>query len=353
MRKIIGIIVGLLKGVWFTKFSKKEYMLFHILTIICCGTLGVSSLLFDGLYFPWINLKISAIGFGIALTVINLFWMVFASLLPLKYDRTHAGQIFISGGVGFSFCCTMLLIQERPLWALALFIAGILLGLHIPAAEYRNRQNGGYTRTRKVQMHSILRRANTLIVCMSLAWFLLRLDHVTVPDIECNVREAVTDNGIVVTDTHWESLDEGERYQLLKLILSEQCSENGIDSPALTIDELPENTLGAFYRENYAIILNKQVLSERSASTCVYVLLHEFRHCWQYSLTQSSGENLSVEQQLLADAFSDNLENYMTSAQNGYEAYYSQFIEADARQYTDRQLENYYTFPTVIMLSDP
>lgn len=335
-------VIGFLKEIWYDRFGRTEYLIFHILAVFCCSILAVSPYFIQDLFFPWLDLRLPHEWFAVLLILASLGWMVFGAVVPLNCGQTHMGQVMVTAGFGFSFCNTLILMQHRPLWAALLFLAAWLLSRRISKQEVQNCADGGYTATVKSRQRTLMRRVNTVVVCMTLSWVLAAVSRIMPVSVQNTVLAAMDgENSISVTDEHWQDLSEGERYQAMLLILGKECDDAGIPRPELVITSMEENTLAGFRPEDYTIALNDYLLTDRSAQSCVYVLLHEFRHCWQYELSRTKPEKLPAELRNKAETFRENLADYRTSADDGYDAYYTQPIEADARDYAGRHFAEY------------
>ncbi|MBQ4050629.1 MAG: hypothetical protein IJD13_03295 [Oscillospiraceae bacterium] len=335
-------VIRFAKEVWHDQFGRTEYLIFHILAVLCCSIFAVSPYYIQGLFFPWLDLRVPPEWFIVLLVTASLGWMAFAAVIPMECGRMHTGQILITACFGFSFCNTLLLMQHRPLWAILLFFAACMAGRRIPAEEYQNDREGGHIRTARYRQRTLMRRANTIVVCMAFSWALLAVSRISPVQVQNTVLAAVREEkSVSVTDEYWQEMSEGERYQTMLLILDKECAAADVPRPELTIAPLDESTLAGFFPETYNIVLDDDLLAYRPAQTCIYVLLHEFRHCWQYELSRTSPDKLPDHLRGKAETFRENLADYRTSAVYGYDAYYTQPIEADARDYAGSHFAEY------------
>lgn len=345
MKRLIRTAGDFLHGIWTVPYSPPVFCVMLFLITVFCSFFAVVPYITD-LYLPMFSLRIPKIAVITALACLCSGWIFGTGWTAVRSGRTHAGQILISSIVGNAFYCSLRLLQFRPMWVVLLAAAALLLGCRVPSGEYLNHPKGGHFRPPKLLKATALRRINILAACMVCSAGLLKLLPLTGPYTERSVLQMRQENSIIVTEQHWADLDEGERYQLLRMILQEECEQADIPVPALSIGEYDPATLAAFLNEDYDIRLNGYILEDVPAYECINTILHEFRHCWQDNIVRmsSSGE-LSGEEQELSEIFAENFLDYVTSEDRGFEAYHSQPVEEDARAYAARRLSTYYPWP--------
>lgn len=345
MKKFIRIAGGYIQEIWNDPFSKPVYWVLHFLMSVCWGFFAVLTDIND-LYLPWASLRVPAMAVIVILATCCSAWVFGAGICASVSGKTSTGQVLLSSTIGYVVYFTLELMEQRPLWVLGLLIIGILAGIHVPAAEYANRAGGGSVRTGKLRYATALRRINTLLITMMFSVGLLMLSDFLGPST-VSVRGAVRNGEITVTEEYWSELNEGQRFQLLELILEKECAGTGIDRPELILDpELPENTRGGFLETGYCIYLNADVLKDDLAARSINTILHEFRHCWQYDLSlRAEDPTLYEGARELAVSFRDSFANYLTAADSSYEIYQAQTVETDARHYAAERLGTYYSWP--------
>jgi hypothetical protein len=106
-----------------------------------------------------------------------------------------------------------------------------------------------------------------------------------------------------------------------------------------------DGTLGYYILGYSTIVISEKALNDRDRA--VSCILHEARHAYQERVVQYLEEAGAFDTPLLKDtevyAWRSEEDHY-ASGQEDFESYYSQRIEQDAREYSEKWLEAYLTF---------
>lgn len=341
MRKLLSELIS---GIWNCCFSPLTYAMFNLFLLFSWSI----PLLFDEpqtLYYPWMDLILSGKAQQYLFWAVAVIWYGFSTLLSIFCGRTLFRQMMLSIFILPMLSGLLKLAQDSPLWAAGLPLLGLAAAfLWRPVMETRNSPNGGRAvPSLRMQRNILLRRIETVVLCLLLVFPLNRLGSRLPSPVSGNVQAAVTDSSICITEESWSALHNGERIQLLRLVLEQECRQAGIEAPRLIPEALPENTLATFQRREYTISIDRSVLSGSTALKTLWCLLHEFRHSWQHTLScMADLSALPEDQQQLALDFRQNFEHYQSTDSDGYEAYQNQLVEQDARQYAFEHVYRYY-----------
>lgn len=154
-------------------------------------------------------------------------------------------------------------------------------------------------------------------------------------------------------DEHFQSLDTVQKLDVLQRICDYECVITfGCKSVRLYAQDIENEKTDGFYNpEQQSIAIDLEHLNEDTTYEVVSTLLHEVRHHWQWNMATayvSVAPFLNREQMKMhpfreACAYYENYEDYH-EAENGYEAYYSQYLEKDARDWADDRIYWYATY---------
>ncbi len=154
-------------------------------------------------------------------------------------------------------------------------------------------------------------------------------------------------------DGHFQSLNTEQKLGVLQRICDYECVITfGCESVQLYVLDIEnEKTDGYYNPKQQSITIDIDHLDEDTTYEVVSTLLHEVRHHWQWNMANayaSVAPFLNREQMELhpfreACAYYENFKDYH-EAENGYEAYYSQSLEQDARDWSDDRIYWYATY---------
>lgn len=330
--------------IWNCRFSPLSYAVFN-LSLLISWSIPLLFIEAQPLYYPWMDLMLSGRAQQYLFWSVAVIWYGFSTLLPIRCGRTLLRQMYPSFFLLPMLSELLNLAQDSPLWAAGLTVLGLAAAfLWCPATETQNLSGGGQASpSLRLKQNVLLRRIEVLLFCMVLVFPLNRTGIRLPSPVGAHVQAAITDSRIFITEENWDALHNGERIQLLRLVLEQECQRAGIEVPRLIPEALPKNTLAAFQRTEYTISIDQSCLSGNTALETLRCLLHEFRHSWQYTLSCTTDLSaLPEDQQQLALDFRENFENYRSSDSDGYEAYRNQLVEQDARQYACDHVCRYY-----------
>ena len=135
---------------------------------------------------------------------------------------------------------------------------------------------------------------------------------------------------------NWKKASVEERKQILRDLFNEMQAIYGVSLSLLTIEPIPSDpgyTTNGYYSDFYrGVWINEDLLSDPSHyNKIMNTMVHEMRHAYQHEVVRNP-KNFMVDEETVKE-WSDNFENYKTTAKDGYSAYRDQPIEKDARQF--------------------
>lgn len=143
----------------------------------------------------------------------------------------------------------------------------------------------------------------------------------------------------------WAEMSPKEQMDILQTIVNIEIGDLGIPYEiSVVMSSLDEETLGCYTHDDRRIQVNAAYLHDKTSRVYLEAILHEVRHayqhvCWDlYMQTDEQFKGLLLFQDTLQ--YIESLENYQTS-ENGWENYYSQFCEEDAREYAENTINKY------------
>lgn len=139
---------------------------------------------------------------------------------------------------------------------------------------------------------------------------------------------------------NWKKLSLEERTELLRKIERKMAEIQGREPADLLVsDKVLDgkdkgdpmgNTNGYYSHANGRIVLNSSLVGSDNVHKVVSTLAHEGRHAYQHAAIDNSGTEPDA---IKAEEWKDNFDDYKTVEKDGYEAYYKQPVEVDAREY--------------------
>ncbi len=135
----------------------------------------------------------------------------------------------------------------------------------------------------------------------------------------------------------WDGYDASEKLDTLQSV--EYTLAEYQDRPALSVvaDIVDNPSIYGSYDGDTIHINAIHIYGETTVIDMTNTVAHEGRHAFQDYATNHT-EVLEVSS-VTVEAWQDNMENYLSADQYGYEAYYNQPVEADARNWADSLID--------------
>ncbi len=155
-----------------------------------------------------------------------------------------------------------------------------------------------------------------------------------------------------LAEDHWECLSEHEKLNVLRAICDYECRVTlGCRSVEVRTGLLGEGTGGEYTHHTGGFVVDREHLRSADARAVLTTALHETRHAYQNQLADaydSIRHLLTDEQKELAPlaVAQDIRENRMDyhRPEEGFAAYYDQYMETDARAWADERVEALYVY---------
>jgi len=240
-------------------------------------------------------------------------------------------------------------------------IAVVILGVALYGVIYKI-----YTKTKTEKIRKMMGRnlrtflSSAVVVCFLSCAVMTRLFGVTsavyTSDTRAeNYEQLMSDYSVARQNIHpdvWETLDVNEKINALQTICDYECIvELGCDAPQVYIARWDdEMLLGEYSHITGELYISQDRFENDEVYEVVSTLLHEVRHAWQHSVIEvfNQIEGELDERQLALNFFRDaeefryNFENYYNG--EDFEAYATQGVERDSREWSQRRLEEKYYF---------
>ncbi len=147
----------------------------------------------------------------------------------------------------------------------------------------------------------------------------------------------------------WKELTRDEKADILYKIGVAEAKNLGIGdymSISFSAVKMPLPRLAYYDNNDRTVALNKAHIDNGTAEENVDSLLHEIFHAYQHYLV----EKLDFDNELVKNGYyfeqarrwKDNITNYRPSAVYGYDEYYSQALEEDARAYAESRIPDFF-----------
>jgi hypothetical protein len=143
----------------------------------------------------------------------------------------------------------------------------------------------------------------------------------------------------------WETLDRAERLDLLQTVANIEDTYLGLPHElSVTAGDLPESIAGQYDDRTHSITLDDDYLMNRLAHEVLDTVCHEAYHAYQHRLCDAYDSLDSDFKGLLlfyrTEKYTVDFEHYYSG--DDFDAYYSQQVEIDARNYAADAVEDYY-----------
>ena len=145
-----------------------------------------------------------------------------------------------------------------------------------------------------------------------------------------------------------------EKLELLQKICDYECLVGfGCASAQVCAAAIEDSrTLGYYTSNNQTITIDLDHLTSGETDEVVMTLLHEIRHHWQHQIVEvylAAESSLTNEQRSMspfreAKKIHENYQDYQESKYDGFDNYYNQFVEEDAREWSESRYNEWYVY---------
>lgn len=140
----------------------------------------------------------------------------------------------------------------------------------------------------------------------------------------------------------WEDYSVQEKTALLQSLADFEAEKLGTRKIPIIVERIDIVTLGGYNDETESIRFNLQHLSDMSAEQWLNIVSHEMYHSYQDYLVKNMDWESEISQSAYFEeirSWKDNLANYVTSVDEGFDAYKSQPLEVSARAYAEEEVK--------------
>ena len=135
----------------------------------------------------------------------------------------------------------------------------------------------------------------------------------------------------------WQTLTEDQRLAALTEAAQLTCDWLGVENvPTLEAEEMKSTRLGCYRHKDNLIQLNRQRLMADDGRDALDTVLHEVHHCYTWHLAEAYAALPEAYRKLQAyrteAVYLQELTHY-TTAEEDFQAYRNQSVEADARRF--------------------
>lgn len=179
-------------------------------------------------------------------------------------------------------------------------------------------------------------------------------DHTEIGVSEEELYEQFMDACWKIEGEGFQDLNTQAKLDLLQQFCNYECLVTfGCEPPQVkTLDIEDEQTLGYYTYPDQTITIDINHLNEGATYDVIKTLLHETRHHWQHKVVNiyiSVEPHLTVEQLNMspfreAREYLENYGDYQESKSDGFDAYYGQPVEEDARAWANERMGWYASF---------
>jgi len=128
----------------------------------------------------------------------------------------------------------------------------------------------------------------------------------------------------------WQSLSPGDKVAVLQHVENMLAQNAGRPARLVMAEDMDENQGG--YCADDGLHINSRWIDHPAATDSIETVVHEARHAGQRFCAQAPGV---YNDRATAMAWADNLMNYKSVELYGFQAYYDQPVEKDARDFAD------------------
>lgn len=160
------------------------------------------------------------------------------------------------------------------------------------------------------------------------------------PELQSLV-ERLSRNTVLMTPERWSKLSEERKLELLRKVHKDIARIYGFAPCEIEIRTMQDKLRGAFSDRKNRIMINRKLVSQDHPRQVISTLSHETRHAYQYAAMKQHFWMLPADRRRAVKLWEKNWDNYQ-EANEGYEDYYKQPIEADARAFADAVVRQIY-----------
>ena len=137
----------------------------------------------------------------------------------------------------------------------------------------------------------------------------------------------------------WNKATPEERKAMLTRFMREVNAIMGTDvNPDITFTDLGSGTRGQYTWGTNSVTLNSRYLKGGGDTYMIFrTLIHEMRHCYQHTAVDNPGKFMVSEETLRQWGENFKSGNYKTVQKDGYDAYVTQPIEWDAKNFAGQK----------------
>lgn len=150
---------------------------------------------------------------------------------------------------------------------------------------------------------------------------------------------------------NWKKLNFKERYELLHNLFAYECEINNMPLIPFKAKKLNsrDTVFGAFDDETLVVYIDQIHLAKDNAESCINTVLHESRHYYQYCvcsvINNMDDKGIDYSTSTYFNQAADWAKaNKDYENNDGYYGYYTNSLEADARDYAETEIEYYEDF---------
>jgi hypothetical protein len=141
----------------------------------------------------------------------------------------------------------------------------------------------------------------------------------------------------MITRQNWANMDSNERLEALQDLEYNEAKAQGRAPTVLVSENMGANEMGEYNKELNQISINQDLLQADSLDQCLETYFHEERHAQQQ---HDADYPMIANDPVQAEEWAKNFENYVSPEEN-FAAYENQPVEADAREYASRRMEQF------------
>lgn len=143
---------------------------------------------------------------------------------------------------------------------------------------------------------------------------------------------------------NWKNLSLEERHRVLQAAEFKIAEIEHRDFCGIDLEKMPQGNFGSYSLATNRITLNEYYVMDNNPESfkeCLDTLIHEGRHAYQdYNLNE---REVHPDNEDVAAWYKNlKVDGYENGLFTGFEAYYNQPIEKDAREFAEGVLDNYY-----------
>jgi hypothetical protein len=145
----------------------------------------------------------------------------------------------------------------------------------------------------------------------------------------------------LVASEWWSKLKMEKRVEVLRKVHKDIARAYGFTPCQIEVYSLRPKLHGVFNEHMNRIILNRDLLVNDHPMQALNTLAHESRHAYQYHAIQQYTWTIPAHRRAGVKLWKANWQNYQVASE-GYEDYYKQPIEVDARAFAAEVISNMY-----------